>query len=392
MAGQELINSGVGGRRRTPRSSGLSSGAASRGLLASRSTLRWASRGMREVLCGESAIMSGTNTAFLSKLIWAALLFAACSFISSYSSGDETTRRPVRVGYLSQASQADSQEMLNVFRAQLRKLGYVEGKDIVIEPRWADGDVARLPSLATQLVEDKVDIIVTGGTPGALAAKKAASSIPIIAATMADPIRTGLVASLSRPGGNLTGMSMGYAEGLGGKWLELLEETVPQLATVAVLSNPDNPVHLYLVQDIESAASNRHLKVHAVEVWEARALKTAFADARKSAQAMILIADAVSLGHVDEVVALANLNRLPVVYGVRSFVPRGGLMAYAPDVETQYRRAAEMVDKVARGARPADLPIEQPNKYELLVNLKAAKALGLVIPRSVLVRADKTIE
>jgi len=262
----------------------------------------------------------------------------------------------------------------------------------MIEPRCADGDVARLPSLATQLVEDKVDIIVTGGTPGALAAKKAASSIPIIAATMADPVRTGLVASLSRPGGNLTGMSMGYSEGLGGKWLELLQEIVPRLATVAVLSNPDNPVHLYLLQDIQAAAPNRHLKVHAVEVREVRTLKPAFADARKSAQAMILIGDAVTLGHANEVVALANLNRLPVVYGIRSFVPRGGLMAYAPDVEAQYRRAAEMVDKVARGARPADLPIEQPNKYELLVNLKAAKALGLIIPKSVLVRADRIIE
>jgi putative ABC transport system substrate-binding protein len=209
---------------------------------------------------------------------------------------------------------------------------------------------------------------------------------------MADPIRTGLVSSLSRPGGNLTGMSMGYAEGLTGKWLELLQEIVPRLTAVAVLTNPDNPVHLYLLQDIQAAALRRQLKVHPVEVREAQGLATAFAIARKNAQGMILIADAVTLEHPNEVVSLANINKFPVVYNMRSFVLRGGLVAYASELEAQYRRAAELVDKIARGTRPADLPIEQPNKYELLVNLRTAKALGLVIPKSVLVRADKVIE
>jgi len=233
---------------------------------------------------------------------------------------------------------------------------------------------------------------VTGGTPAALAAKAATKTIPIVAMGMADPIRTGLAASLSRPGGNLTGMSMGFSEELCGKWLELLQETVPRLKTVAVISNSDNPSHPYLKRDLEADAPKRHLRLHSIDLRAPQALERAFAEARKRAQAIVLVADAVTLGHQAETVSLANAMRIPVLYNIRSFVYRGGLMSYDPDLETQYRRVADLVDRIAKGANPADLPIEQPSKYELMINLKAAKTLRLTIPESVLARTDRVLQ
>jgi len=299
-------------------------------------------------------------------------------------------QRVVRIGYVSQGT-ASSPIYFNTFRERLEQLGYVEGKNLVIEARWAEGHTDRLPALMAELVEHKVDVIVTGATPGAIAAKNATRTIPIVAVTMADPVRTGLAVSLARPGGNLTGTSMGYSEELGGKWLELLQETVPRLATVAVIANLDNPPLRYLTEDVRTAASKRRLKILPILVREAGALEPAFIQARQNAQGILLFGDAVTLANQGRVASLAAKTRLPVVYNVRTFVDQGGLMAYAPDIEIQYRRAADYVDKILRGASPADLPIEQPTRYVLVVNLNTAQALGLRIPQSILLQADEVI-
>lgn len=300
-------------------------------------------------------------------------------------------QRVVHIGFVSQGSASGGETYFKSLRERLEQLGYADGRSVVIEARWADGHTDRLPALMAEMVEHKMDVIVTFGTPGAIAAKNATRTIPIVAATMADPVRTGLAVSLARPGGNLTGISMGYSEELGGKWLELLQETVPQLTTVAVIANLDNPILRYLTEDVRTAALKRRLKVLPIDVREAGALEAAFIQARQNAQGVVLFGDAMTLENQRRVASLAAKNRTPVVYNVGTFVERGGLMAYSPDVKAQFRRAAEYVDKILKGASPAELPIEQPTRYVLVVNPNTAKAIGLTIPQSILLRADEVI-
>ena len=304
---------------------------------------------------------------------------------------DESAQRVVRIAFVSQSSASAYESYFSAFREQLKKLGYVEGQNLVIEARWADGHLDRLPALTAEVVEHKIDVIVTGATPGAMAAKNATSTIPIVGVAMGDPVRSGLAASLARPGGNLTGLSMGYSEGIAGKWLELLQEMVPRLSMVAVITNPANSWEQDRVKELDAIAPKRRLKVKIIEVRDAEALGGALEQARHQAQAALVFANAVTMTHPRQVTSLAAKYRIPVMYTVRSFVDEGGLIAYASDMKVQYRKAADYVDRILKGISPGELPIEQPTQYELVVNLRTTKALGITIPESILLRADEVI-
>lgn len=303
----------------------------------------------------------------------------------------EPAQRVVRVGFVDPASRSTGGRAVTQFWERLRELGYVEGQNLVIEARWAEGRYDRLPELMAEVIGRKVDVLVTYSIPAAAAAKNATSTIPIVVAGMGDPIGSRLVASLARPGGNLTGLSLGWAEGIAGKWLELLQETVPQLTTVAVIANPDNPLSRVQAKQLQAIAPTRGLKLWLTEVREPGALDRAFGQAGQQAQGVLVLPDPVIAALRGQLTALAARHRLPTIYSLRDFVDAGGLMSYAPDLGVQYRRAAEYVDKILKGALPADLPIEQPTQWTLVVNLKVARALGLTIPQSILLRADEVI-
>jgi putative ABC transport system substrate-binding protein len=303
----------------------------------------------------------------------------------------DSQQRVLRVGFVGPNSPSTDPRALTAFRDRLRELGWIEGQNLVIEMRWADGHADRLPGLVAEVIELKVDVIVTYSTPAAIAVKNATSTIPIVVAAMGDPVGTGLVTGLARPGGNLTGLSLGWGGGIGGKLLELLQETVPRLTTVAVLTNPDNPVERLWTAELKAAAPTRRLKLWIIDVRGSEALDGAFQQARRKAQAIVVIPGYLFMAQRQRIAALAAKHRLPAMYGLREFPDVGGLMAYGPDRAVMFRRAADYVDKILKGAKPGDLPVEQPTQYALVVNLKTAKALGLTIPESILVRADEVI-
>jgi putative ABC transport system substrate-binding protein len=243
----------------------------------------------------------------------------------------------------------------------------------------------------TELVDRKVDVLVTFSTPAGIAAKKATQTVPIVDAAMFDPVRDGLVESLARPGGNLTGMSWAWSEGFGGKFLELLQETVPRLTTVALITNPRNPGERGLVKEVSSAAEARHLKLVVVPLDDPGSLQPALQQARRAGQALLILGDPVFSVHRQEIISFCSQHRFPALYGLNDFVQAGGLMSYGLDRKPIWRRAAEYVDKILRGARPEDLPVEQPTRYLLTVNIGVAKTLGITIPESILLRADEVI-
>jgi putative ABC transport system substrate-binding protein len=298
-----------------------------------------------------------------------------------------------RLAYLSASSAASATWAVEAFRQGLRDLGYIEGTNILIEYRWADGRFERLPGLAAELARSKVDIIVAQNTVAALAAKNATSTIPIILVTVGDPVGSGLVASLACPGGNVTGLSLFSTLAISGKQLELLKEAFPTLSQVAVLANPANPPTADLLTQTERAARSLGLRLRVVQVREPKEFGDAF-DAMKNERvpALLVIADPLVNDSRGRIVAFAATNRLPVVYPYRTFVDAGGFMSYGVDNSDLSRRAATYVDRILKGAKPAELPIEQPTKFELVINLKTAKALGLTIPPSLLARADQVIE
>jgi len=306
------------------------------------------------------------------------------------ASGADSSPRVARVGFVGPLSTATISTYNGAFWKRLPELGWVEGQNLSIEARSADGHLDRLPALIAEVIDRKVDVLVTYGLPAAIAAKKATSSIPIVVAVMPDPIRSGLVASLARPGGNLTGMSAGDPA-LNGKMLELLQEAVPRLSTVAVIANPSNAMSRDVAKDLETVAPARGLKLHILELRGPEGLDPAFERARRRAGAVVVIGEPITIEHRARVTALAARHRLPAIYLDRWYVKAGGLMAYGPDLSAMWRRTAEYVDMILRGAKPEDLPIEQPTRYVLSVNLKTAKALGITIPESILVRADEVI-
>ena len=315
---------------------------------------------------------------------------SAGAFDSRVSCGAELTQKVVRVGFVDPGP-STSLRYQTVFWERLRELGYIEGQNLVIESRWAETRLDRLPALMAEVIGRKVDVLFTYSTPAALAARNATSTIPIVVGAMGDPVATGLAATLARPGGNLTGLSMGYAEGTAGKWVEMLNEVVPRLSIVAVVMNTANPLEQHLKSELETVAAAQHLKLQVIDGRDSEVLDRGFEVARRKAQAVLVLADPVTNAHRKQIFALAARVRLPALYAMINSAQDGGLMAYGPNVAVMFRRAAELVDKILKGAKPADLPIEQPTQYELIVNLKTAKSLGLTFPDSILLRADEVI-
>ena len=280
----------------------------------------------------------------------------------------------------------------NAFIRGLGDLGYVDGRNITITFLSVDGQYGRFPVLAAECVRLRPDVIVAYTTPGALAAKQATATIPIVMGPVADPVGVGIVASLARPGGNVTGQTV-MASGLSGKRLQLLKEAVPELSRAAMVSLVTDPNSALQVQEIEQAAGSMKLRLQNQGIRTADDLQVAFgAVAKDRAQGLVTTIATFFLLHRARVIELAATHRLPAVYFVRDFVDAGGLMSYGPETLSLYRRTAIQVDKILKGAKPADLPVEEPTKFELVINLKTAKALGLTIPQSLLLRADQVIE
>jgi putative ABC transport system substrate-binding protein len=298
-----------------------------------------------------------------------------------------------RIGYLAGGSATASSRFPEAFRQGLRELGWVEGQNIVIEYRFAEGKFDRLPDLAAELVRLKVDVIVAAPAPSAVAAKNATTSVPIVMAGVGFPVELGLIASLARPGGNITGVSFSVGPEIFGKGLDLLKEAVPKVQRVAVLSNPGNPGHAVAIRNVNDAARALGVQLLLLEAPGPGELNSAFAAMLKErVVALLVVTDPVFIAHRAQLADLAARNRRPAMYTIRDFVDAGGLMSYGPSLVAQYRRAAVFVDKILKGAKPADLPVEQPTTFELVINLKAAKALGLTIPQSLLGRADEVIQ
>jgi putative tryptophan/tyrosine transport system substrate-binding protein len=320
-------------------------------------------------------------------LALSAMVFALCGSVDA-----QQPTKVARIGYLSNASASANSDRIDAFRHGLRDLGYVEGKNIVIEYRYAEGKSDRLSALAAELVRLKVDIIATTGPASTGSAKQATATIPIVMANDDDPIGSGFVASLARPGGNITGLSTLSPE-ISGKQLELLREIVPKLSRVAVLGDVTRPGIPQALREINVAADAFGVQLQYLEVRDPKDIEIAFrAVTKERADAVLVLGSAVLNSQRKQVADLAVKSRLPAIYRNLEFVEDGGLMAYGVNLNDQYRRAATYVDKILKGAKPADLPVEQPKKFELVINLKAAKQIGLTIPPNVLARADKVIK
>jgi len=297
-----------------------------------------------------------------------------------------------RIGILEIVASGSNAKSFNAFRQGLRELGYVEGQNLVIEYRSADGDNERFSGLAAELVRLKVDLIVTRTTVAALAAKRATETIPIVMAASGDPQGFGLVASLARPGGNVTGLSSVAAE-LTGKRVELLKDMVPAIARLSAIFNMTNPIHVLEWSEVEKAARTLGIQPRLLDIRKREDIERAFDAARdQHADAIIIGGDTLIETNLSLIVGLAASHHLPATYTFRDFVDAGGLIFYGASYPDLYRRAATYVDKVLKGAKPADLPIQQPTKFELVINLKTAKALGLTVPPALLDRADEVIE
>ena len=295
-----------------------------------------------------------------------------------------------QIGFL--AADSASTRLYDSFRQGMREQGYVEGKTCIIEARFADGRYDRLPVLAQELLRAKVDVIVAGTTLGVQAAKKATTSVPIVMVAIPDPIGEGFVASLSRPGGNITGLTTIVTEA-SAKHVELLRGVIPHLSRIAVLINPTNPSDALILEQVGGAAFSSGVKVTSVEATTAAEIETGFATiVHTHAEAVIVTADSLFDVQRDHIAKLALKNRLPTIYSNRDFTLAGGLMSYGQDLGDQYRRAAVYVDRILKGAKPGDLPIEQPLVLELVINRKTAKALGVALPIELLLRADRVID
>jgi putative tryptophan/tyrosine transport system substrate-binding protein len=297
-----------------------------------------------------------------------------------------------RIGVLVGGSASSDSARIDALRQGLHELGYVEGKNIVIEYRYAEAKVDRLSGFAAELVRTKVDLIVTAGPAATGAAKEATNTIPVVMAQVNDPIGAGFVANLARPGGNITGLSV-MAPELSGKQLEILKEIVPRLSRVAVLGTSTQPGNTQTLKGTEIAARALGVQLQYQEIGGAKDIETAFRDARKGhVDGLLLLSSPVLFIHRAKIVELATKSRLPAIYYQIEYVEDGGLMTYSANVVDLWRRTAAYVDKILKGAKPADLPVEQPKKFEFVVNLKAAKQIGLTIPPNVLARADKVIK
>jgi putative ABC transport system substrate-binding protein len=295
-----------------------------------------------------------------------------------------------RLGVLSGGSAGNPP--FEAFRQGLRDLGWVEGKNLIVEYRFAEGQVDRLPALAAELVQLKVDIIAAGPTPPAMAAKNATATIPVVMLGAFAPVELGLVSSLARPGGNVTGSSWSVDAAIAGKGLQLLREALPKLALVAVLSNPTNPAHASVVENVKLAAQSLGVRLQLLEARALNELESAFrAMVKQRVSAVLVVADALFVSHREALADLEAKYRLPSMHTLRANAEAGGLMSYGPDIVAVWRRTALVVDRILKGASPADLPVEQPTAYELVINLRTARTLGLRIPPSLQRRADQVL-
>lgn len=299
-----------------------------------------------------------------------------------------------RVGIVSPLPASPEPRQVRAFRQGLAELGYVEGKNVVIETRFAGNRRDRFPELIADLIKLKVDVIVTGSAPGAIAAKRATSTVPIVFAGVIDPVALGIVTSLARPGGNVTGVTYGAGgSAVAGKWLELLKEAIPRMTRVAVLSNPADPGREEYVREIRAAAQTLKVEIKLFDASDDATLEEALAAIGTSgAHGLIVTGSAYFGGNRARLVRYAAEKRIPAIYFFSLFPDAGGLMSYGASLEESYRKAASYVDKILKGMKPADLPVEQPTRFELVVNLRAAKAIGVTVPQSLLVRADRVIE
>ena len=320
-------------------------------------------------------------------VIFATLLSPSFSIVGAAQAG-----KVARICFLGNSTEALEANLIGPFRQGLKSFGYIEGKNVLTEWRWAEGKYQRFPVLISELIASKCDVMVTAGTPASLAVKKATSTIPLVMIAVGDPVGTGLIASLAHPGGNITGLTS-IASDLEGKRLELLREVVPKISHIAVIWNPISPFQVISEKEIQDAARALHIKVLSLGVKGEDDLPEAFAATLKEKPgALFVLADRLFLHFRTRLMDFAVKHRLPGVHAYVELVEAGGLMSYGPSYREMHRRAAYFVDRILKGTKPADLPVEQPTKFELVVNLKAAKQIGVTIPPNVLARADKVIK
>jgi putative ABC transport system substrate-binding protein len=299
--------------------------------------------------------------------------------------------KPPTIGFLGASTRSAEIEWIAAFVQRLRELGWIEGRTIAIEYRWAEGHDERLVEIAAEFVRRKVDVIVTWGTVSTIAAKQTTSVIPIVFAAMGDPLGTGIVASLARPGGNVTGLSALVTD-VAGKRLELLREVVPGLRRLAIMLNVDAPASVLDMRGVQAAADTMGLEVATSEIRQSKDIAPAFEALKGHADALYVCTDPVLFTNLTGINILAAAARIPTMHGRREYVERGGLMSYGTNFPDLFRRAADYVDKILRGAKPAEIPVEQPTKFDLAINLTTAKALGIAVPLPLLARADEVIE
>ena len=328
------------------------------------------------------------------RLIGVAVVFTISLVLVPLAAETQQPEKVPRVGYLNLGPQSDPvrQRWLEAFRVGLRELGYVEGQNIAIESRWADGKHDRLPVLAADLVRSKVDVIVVNSGAATQAAQQATRTIPIVMALANDAVGSGLIASLARPGGNVTGQTIVTAD-LAAKQFQLLKEAAPKVSRVALLTNPNNPASASFLREVDAAARTLGVRLQTLEARSPQEIDSAFAAMTKErAGALLILPDGIFVSQRRQIAELAVKRRLPSVYGMGEYAEAGGLMTYSASFLDMHRRAAAFVDKILKGAKPADLPVAQPTKFELVINLRTAKAIGLTIPPSLLQRADQIID
>jgi putative ABC transport system substrate-binding protein len=319
-------------------------------------------------------------------LAFSAMLSALCLSADAQQAG-----KVPRIGFLFAGAPSAVMGRIKAFRQGLQERGYVEGKNIVIEYRYGEGNLDRMAPLATELVDLKVDVIVTGGPTDTRAAKQATTTLPIVMAQDSDPVGSGFIASLARPGGNITGLSTLSPE-ISGKQMDLLKEILPKISRVAVVGNSIEPGNAETLKETQLAAGGFGVQLQNLDVRGPADIEIAFSAIKKDrANALIVLRNPVTSTHRKQIIDLAAKNRLPAMYVSPEWVDAGGLMSYAPNADDNFRRAAIYVDKILKGTKPVDLPVEQPTKFELVINLKTAKQIGLTIPPNVLARADKVI-
>jgi putative ABC transport system substrate-binding protein len=345
-------------------------------------------------VCGDCRLVGGrgAKTVVWFCTVWSLVTLTLGVLVGPLAAQTTPAAKVPRIGFLGNSTPALEANLVGPFREGLRELGYVEGQNIGIEYRWAEGQYERFPALIAELLARKVEVIVTAGTPASLAVKQATTSVPLVIVGVGDPVVTGLVASLARPGGNITGLTS-IGDELDEKRLELLREVVPHIAHVAAFGNLGNTSHKKAFDVLQAAAAVLQIKVLFLDVRAADQLDGAFALlVRERPAAFLVLGDRLFLYHRQRIVDFAAQHRLPSVHAYRELVEAGGLMSYGPSYADMHRRAAYFVDRMLKGAKPAALPVERPRKFELVINLKTAKALGLTIPSTVLFQADEVIQ